>query len=149
MAFVGLGSRLNGGGGIFGQGEANEAILVGLVLCVEGDLDTHDLSVFGEFLVQILAGEVLGDLSHKHVLLGQLGLLVAQELWVEGEGSALLAFDDWVLELLKHFLEAFLVVDLDHGGIEVSTDVSLDLGFNVDVNSCFVFNDFGDLYFGH
>jgi hypothetical protein len=148
LAFIGLGGRLYGGSSKLRGSIADESVLVGFVFGVEGDLDAHDLSVLGELFVQVFAGEVLRNLSHEDVFLHQLYFLVAQEFRVEGKGSAAFSFNDWVLEFFKHLLEAFLVVDLDHGGIEEYADVSLDLGFNVDVDSSLVLDVFGDLYFG-
>ena len=68
LTLVDLGGGLNGSGGGVGVGKAAEVVLVEDLFGVEGDLDVHDINLFGELLVHVLADEVLGELPHEHIL---------------------------------------------------------------------------------
>jgi len=117
--------------------EANESVSSGGVVRVEGDLETLDLSALLEHLVQVLVLDILWHLD-EDVVVVQLVLVATEQLLVEWKGTALLAVDLEVLHLLASLFELLGVLDADHGGVEWSGDVSLDLWLGVEDNSGFV-----------
>jgi hypothetical protein len=95
-------------------------------------------------VVKVLVLHVLGDLA-EDVMVLELLLVATKELLVEWKGTALLAIDLEVSHLLAGVVELFGVLDADHGGTELSGDVSLDLGLRVKDDSGFVLEDDGNL----
>ena len=58
----------NGSLSKFGFLVAHKSVSIGLVVLVQGDLDTHDVSVLTEFLIELLGVHVCREVLHKHVL---------------------------------------------------------------------------------
>jgi hypothetical protein len=101
--------------------------------------------------VKVLMSEVqlfvLWDLAEDVVVL-QLFLVASEELLVECEGTAWLAVDLEVSHLLASVVELLGVLDTDHGGTELSGDVSLDLRLGIKDNLGFVSKSDGNLVAG-
>ena len=117
--------------------EANESVSSGGVVRIERDLETLDLSALLEHGVQVLVLDVLWHLD-EDVVVVQLVLVATKQLLVEGKSTALLAIDLEVLHLLASLFKLLGVLDADHGGVEWSGDVSLDLGLGVEDDSGFL-----------
>lgn len=106
--------------------EADEAVASGSVVVVERDLETLDLTHWLEHLVQVFMLEVLWNFN-ENVVGKQLVLVASEELLVEWQGAALLAFNLEVSHLLTSFIEFLWILNTDHGREEWLGQVSLNL----------------------
>ena len=132
-----------GGGGLIL--EADETVSSGGVVRVERNLKTLDLTKTLEFLLEVGVLEVLWHGSHEHVVGLELLFVGSEQLLVELEGSALLAFDLEVLHGFAGFVESDWVLDADDSRVEWGGDVLLDLWLLVKKNVGFFLEGDGDL----
>ena len=116
---------MGGGRGVL---EANETVAAGLGVRVEGDLQGLDVTVAGEVLLELLGGELLGDASHKDVVVDDFLGVRSEQVVVEGKGTGGLAWGELeVAHLLAGKDELVLLGDLHDGGIEGTVKVASDL----------------------
>jgi hypothetical protein len=125
--------------------EADESIASGGVVRVERNLKTLDLTETLEFLLEVGMLEVLWHGSHEHVVGLELLFVGSEQLLVELEGSALLAFDLEVLHGLAGFVESDWVLDADDSRVERSGDVFPDLWLFVKGDSGLLLESDGNL----
>ena len=98
-------------------------------------------------VVEILMLHVLWHLA-ENVMVLQFFLVASEELLVKWESTARFVFNLEVPHLLASIVELLGVLDADHGGAELSGDVSLDLWLGVENDSGFFFEDAGNLVAG-
>ena len=113
------------------------------MVLVDGDLAGDDITVALEHALKAFGVDVFGDLSYEEVLLHEAGHVGAEEVSLVGEGSAGLAFELEVAELLGNLDELVGVVDLDHGSVEGLAGVTANLGHVLEVVASEVLDDLG------
>lgn len=95
--------------------------------------------------MEVLGLKVLGNLLDEDVSIVELASVSTEELLVELEGSAWLVVELYVSQLLCNLVELFIVVDLQHCGIEMSSEISSNLRGNLDIVVSLLLDFFGDL----
>jgi len=107
------------------------------VIGVKGNLETLNITVFGEVFLKFFRFHVIGDLFDEKVVINESLGVGTEKLIVEGEGSARAAIDFEISENLASLLELFRVRNLNDGCVEGFIDISLNLGNTFEFNASF------------
>ena len=111
------------------------------MVTIEGDLQTLDVSVLIENFLKIFVFHIFWKLSNENVVIGELVLMSTEQVFVELEGSTLLALDLEVLHFLTSVLELLRIGDAENSRVERSGVISLDLWLTLESDTSLTLED--------